>query len=152
MANARPTIRCLLDDLRSDLGNADQRSGLASGSLRGLGKVPLRTIDHPLLEKVTMLSDRPIAELHERRILAVTDYVWYRVKAGHFRGAVWIDKPGVPWLCAAGIRRDGDTSDFYADFERRCVSGSDVFLPSESDSKRLDWRWPMRMTRIANGR
>jgi len=137
VANARPTIRCLLDELRSDLGDADQRSALASSSLRGLGKVPLDTIDHPLLEKATMLSDRPLAELHQHRISAVTDYAWYRVKAGHFRGAVWIDKAGLPWLCAAGIRRDGDTSDFYADFERRCVSGSDVFLPAESDSKRL---------------
>jgi len=52
-----------------------------------------------ILEKATMLSGRSAADIHDKRISAVTDYAWYRVRSEHLRGAVWIDKSGVTWLC-----------------------------------------------------
>jgi Protein of unknown function (DUF3039) len=137
VAGARPTIRCLLAELRPEVRDPNQRSALASGNLRDLGKIPLNTIDHPLLEKAVTLVGCPPAELHKRRISAVRDQVWQRVKSENLRGAVWIDKAGMPWLCVAGIRKDGDVEDFYATFERKCVGGSDIFLPTETDQKRL---------------
>jgi hypothetical protein len=36
------------------------------------------------------------------------------VKVQRWRGAIWIDGEGGPWLVAAGHRQDGSPDDFYA--------------------------------------
>lgn len=138
MAKARPTLRCLLDELRPELRDPDQRSALASGKVSSLGPLPLEDIVHPLLEKATeMLVGRSATEIHDLLISSVTDNPWYKVKSGHrLRGAAFIDRNGQVWLCAAGLRRDGDKSDFYTTFERQCANGSAIFLPTDDDYKR----------------
>lgn len=139
MAKARPTIRCLLDELAGSAAlDVSVRSALASGSIADLGPLPLDDIEHPLLTKATeTLAGREPEEIRHLRISAVTDNAWYRVKAGQARSAAWIDDEGTPWLCAVGVRRDGDRDDFYAEFGRRCASGSSVFLPTEQDRHRV---------------
>jgi len=118
--------------------DAPTRSALASRNLADLGPTAMDTIDHPLLAKATeTISGRSAQDLHELKISAVTDNVWYKVKSGQARGAVWVDADGQPWLCAVGVRRDGDGDDFYADFGRRCVGGSSIFLPTEQDRARV---------------
>lgn len=136
MPNPRPTIRCLVDELSSEIEDQNQRSALVAGRLADIGPLPLDEIVHPLLRKAQMLDGRPAADLHGDAIASVSDNVFYKVKTGRHRGAVWIDGSGTLWLCAAGIRREGDPDDFYADFERKCIGGSDLFLPTESDRNR----------------
>jgi hypothetical protein len=135
VASARPTIRCLTDELCDGVEDPGQRSALVSG-LIGLARTPLDEIDHPLLKKAFELSQLSHVDLHEHQISSVADRVWYRVKVGRHRGAVWIDGDGTAWLCAAGYRRDGDPDDFYAQFERQCIAGSEIFLPDDRDEKR----------------
>jgi hypothetical protein len=97
---ARPTLRCLHDDLKVATPSAD---------------VPLDEIDHPLLAKTHEQFADP-ATPHER-IAAIDDQVFFKVKIQRWRGAVWTDQPSTDvrvWLVAAGWREDGATTDFYA--------------------------------------
>ena len=76
MALARPTIRCLLDELASGLTIAEQRAALLSGKLTDLGPISLSEIGHPLIVKAgELLHGRDPSELHEYKISAVTDHV-----------------------------------------------------------------------------
>lgn len=141
---ARPTIRCLMEELASSVEDPNQRSALASRRLKDLGPAPLDQIVHPLLVKATeQFVGRPLRELHGLKISSVTDHSWYRAKVGQWRGAVSIDADGQVWLCAAGLRRDGDTADFYTSFEQACETGSGPLLPTETDGRRL------RLERVA---
>ena len=100
MERARPTLRCLHEDLKLAAGSADK---------------PLDEIDHPLLDKTNEQFADP-ATPHER-IAAIDDEVLFKVKVQRWRGAVWIDDPGTDpriWLVAAGWREDGAATDFYA--------------------------------------
>lgn len=138
MSRVRPTIRCLLDELRDGLEAGPDRVALSSGHLADLGPRALSDLSHPLLDKASrVLEGRTPQELHNLEIAAVRDQTWYRIKVGQWRGAAWIDKNGIPWICAAGLRRDGDAADFYSWFEARCANGSEIFLPSGDDLKRL---------------
>ncbi|MFC7219747.1 hypothetical protein ACFQLX_16480 [Streptomyces polyrhachis] len=97
---ARPTLRCLREDLHLDPGLVD---------------CPLDELDHPLLAKVHEQFADP-ATAHER-IAAIDDQVLFKAKVQRWRGAVWTDAPGAEvrtWLVAAGRREDGSTTDFYA--------------------------------------
>jgi hypothetical protein len=81
---ARPTLRCLREDLALAIPRAD---------------TPLEEISHPLLAKATeCFADDQTP--HER-IAAIDDEVLFKVKAQRWRGAVWVDA-GIPWLVAAG--------------------------------------------------
>ena len=96
MERARPTLRCLVDDLKLPIPPADE---------------PLDEIDHSLLGKASEQfadSDTP----HER-IRAVDDQVLFKVKVQRWRGAVWTEET-LPWLVAAGWRESGSADDFYA--------------------------------------
>jgi hypothetical protein len=86
---ARPTLRCL----REDLGLAVPRVD-----------TPLEEATHPLLAKAAerFAGEQPPQE----RIAAVDDQVLFKVKVQRWRGAVWIDA-GVAWLVAAGSLLDG---------------------------------------------
>jgi hypothetical protein len=96
----RPTLRCLRDDLRMPTPPA---------------RVPLDSIDHPLLNKArARFTDT--ATPHER-IRSIDCVVLFKVKAGRWRGAVFEDAPAAEvrdWLVAAGVREDGSSDDFYA--------------------------------------
>jgi hypothetical protein len=99
MHSARPTLRCLDEDL-----------GLPLPSVAAA----LDEIDHPLLEKaVAQFSD---AETKHERIRSIDDAVLFKVKVQRWRGAIWLDAD-LPWLVAAGQREDGSSDDFYAALE-----------------------------------
>lgn len=94
---ARPTLRCLREDLGQAVPPADML----------LDEVP-----HPLLAKA---SERFADEgTQQERIASVDDQVLFKVKAQRWRGAVWMADDGVPWLVAAGQREEGSPDDFYA--------------------------------------
>lgn len=99
MRSARPTLRCLREDLGLPLPPAT---------------VPLDETDHPILVKTAEQFFDPDAK-HER-IRAIDDQVLFKVKAQRWRRAVWIDAD-LPWLVAAGVREDGSGTDFYARLE-----------------------------------
>lgn len=99
MRPARPTLRCLREDLSLQLPPVT---------------VPLDEIDHPILAKAgEQFAD---GDTKHERIRAVDDQVLFKVKVQRWRGAVWIDAD-LPWLVAAGRREDGSGNDFYADLE-----------------------------------
>jgi hypothetical protein len=92
---ARPTLRCLREDLALPVPRVDTL---------------LEEIGHPLLAKAAERfgDDRTPQE----RIAAIDDQVLFKVKVQRWRGAVWIDA-GVAWLVAAGQREEGAPDDFY---------------------------------------
>ena len=100
MERARPTLRCLHEDLKIATPPADE---------------PLDEIPPPLLAKTRQQFAG--SATHHERIAAIDDEVLFKVKIQRWRGAAWIDESSaeVPvWLVAAGWREDGATTDFYA--------------------------------------
>ena len=94
---ARPTVRCLRDDLKLPIPPIDK---------------PLDELDHMLVSKaVQQFGDAGSAR---ERIRAIDDQVLFKIKIQRWRGAVWVDEDDEnPWLIAAGLREDGSTDDFY---------------------------------------
>lgn len=98
----RPTLRCLREDLRQAIPRAN---------------TPLDEIEHPLLVKAAeQFTDD---DMPHERIAAIDDRVLFRVKVQRWRGAVWMDAEGGPWLVSAGHREDGSPDDFYASLATR---------------------------------
>jgi hypothetical protein len=93
----RPTLRCLQDDL----GIAVPPPG-----------TPLDELSHPLIERIQRQADDAPTE----KIASIDDTVLLKCKPGgsRWRGAVWQDQSQeLGWLVAAGMRTQGDRSDFY---------------------------------------
>jgi len=112
---ARPTLRCLIDDL-----------GL---ELPGL-HVDLGEIEHPVLEEVRRLT--PTSPQGQKRILAIDHPLVYRVRVSDYRGATWVDEEhGIIWLCAARRREEGSDEDAYSYFEDLHEQGN--LLPTRVD-------------------
>jgi hypothetical protein len=110
----RPTLRCL----REDLGQAVPRAD-----------TPLDEIEHPLLVKAAeQFADRTSHE----RIAAIDDRILFKVKVQRWRGAVWIDGEGGPWLVAAGQREDGSPEDFYASLAARAKAAKSKYNAANS--------------------
>ncbi len=97
--SARPTLRCLREDLRLALPPVNR---------------PLDEIDHPLIRKAAERFADP--DTPHERIRAIDDHVLFKVKVQRWRGAVWIEAD-LPWLVAGGQREDGSPDDFYAALE-----------------------------------
>lgn len=97
--SARPTLRCLREDL-----------GLALPPVNR----PLDEIEHPLIRKAAERFADP--DTPHERIRAIDDRVLFKVKAQRWRGAVWVEAD-LPWLVAGGQREDGSPDDFYAALE-----------------------------------
>ncbi len=94
---ARPTLRCMREDLALPLPHAD---------------IPLGEIAHPLLAKAAeRFADD---QTPQERIAAIDDQVLFKVKVQRWRGAVWLDDDEIAWLVAAGQREEGSPGDFYA--------------------------------------
>jgi hypothetical protein len=99
MRPARPTLRCLKEDLDLPVPPVTQ---------------PLEEVDHPLVGKaVEQFAD---ADAKHERIRAIDDQVLFKVKVQRWRGAVLVDAD-LPWLVAGGRREDGSGDDFYATLE-----------------------------------
>jgi hypothetical protein len=94
---ARPTLRCLREDLMQVVPPAD---------------TPLDEVPHPLLAKA---SERFADDGTPReRIASVDDQVLFKVKVQRWRGAVWMADDAIPRLVAAGQREEGSSDDFDA--------------------------------------
>lgn len=155
----RVTLRCLVNDLVSDWTNADHYRSVQSlrdlvtqclsGEVakstvsRHLRTLPrLNALSHPLLRHFSSYfgSDYDPSKLES--ISGLSDPHWWKQKTQQWRGAA-TDHSKVTsdsvWLCAAGIRRDGDISDFYKSFTRRVKnSGVDSYLPTDADDLLLE--------------
>jgi hypothetical protein len=115
---ARPTIRCLRDDLGIGLPTVD---------------VDLGSIEHPLMEEARRVA--PTAPQGQKRILAIDHPLVYRLRHGRWRGATWLEEDAARfWLLAGALRAAGSRQDAYAAFVALHEAGE--LLPSEDDQLR----------------
>jgi hypothetical protein len=157
---ARPTLRCLAEDLDGEgWTNASDRAAALGERLDPLRR--LHDLDHPTIRHAATLypGDSDI-EAERESISGLTNPFWWKLKISRYRGAVFIDDDGQAWLSATGIRREGERTDFYASFMAQVTAdGPDGFLPTEADYARLheeqaaaverDWRKRIAATAIA---
>ncbi|HEY1454902.1 MAG TPA: hypothetical protein VGG31_00280 [Candidatus Dormibacteraeota bacterium] len=114
---ARPTLRCLREDLGQAVPAAD---------------TPLDEVPHPLLAKA---SERFADDGAPRvRIASVDDQVLFKVKVQRWRGAVWVADDGIPWLVAAGQREEGSPDDFYAALAARGTAARSQYNAAHTPS------------------
>jgi hypothetical protein len=129
---------------------------------------PLYGVANALIEEAQRLPERYAAGGAER-IISLKDRVWFKVKTSRWRGAATrlpeADRPDASlqvrlapwWIGAAGYRRDGDPTDFYAALEADAnrSGGSDKWLPSDWDWKRLEleqaYAWEAQIRRVVRG-
>jgi len=112
---ARPTIRCLVDDLGLDLPDLD---------------VDLGEIDHPLLAEVRRRT--PTSPRSQKRILAIDPPLVYRARVSDYRGATWVDDTHrIVWLCASCRREEGSEADAYKYFQH--LHEQENLLPTDDD-------------------
>ncbi|GIG89451.1 hypothetical protein [Plantactinospora endophytica] len=126
MEGARPTLRCLQDDLQLPLPSLDE---------------PLDRVQHPLLGKASAQFAAP--DTPHERVRTLDDQVFFKVKIQRWRGAVWAEHV-TPWLVAAGRRESGSPDDFYAALaatartaRARYNAGHQAALPTDTYSAYL---------------
>ncbi|WP_024874887.1 DUF3039 domain-containing protein [Saccharomonospora piscinae] len=111
---ARPTLRTLQDDLTDGWESPHPQRALAKGEFENLH--PLADLPHPMIAKATAaFPDNPADDNHAGRIVSCTSLPLLEVKAGQWRGGVWIDAKGTCWLLIAGRAKGNheDRDDFY---------------------------------------
>jgi len=129
---ARPTLRCLTEDLGLDVP--------------GLG-VDLGEIDHPWLDELRRIAPR--SPQGQKRILAIAQPLVYRLRVSSARGATWVDEEhDIVWLCAAHRREQGSDDDAYAWFADLHANGQ--LLASEDDRLRDRAEAAIRLQRGLN--
>jgi len=117
--SARPTIRCLIEDLRIELPSLDES---------------LDDLDHPWLEELHRVADT--SPQGQKRIESIDYPLVYRLRVSDHRGATWVDEDrNVVWLCAVHKREEGSDDDAYEWFRGLHTSGD--LLPTEEDQDRL---------------
>lgn len=133
---ARPTLRCLRQDLTEDWNDTQQRGAL--------NDVPIALpsfdqLDHPVVRHAAgVFNGKPDTDAQREGITGLTNPMWLKLKTGRWRGAIWEDEDGQAWLCAAGLRREREATDFYAYFMGAVTGGGpDQFLPTDEDRRRL---------------
>jgi hypothetical protein len=115
---ARPTLRCLTEDLGLDVP--------------GLG-VDLGEADHPWLAELRRMAPR--SPQGQKRILSIAEPLVYRLRVSSARGATWVDEEhDVVWLCAVHRREQGSDDDAYVWFANLHANGR--LLPSADDRLR----------------
>ena len=116
---ARPTIRCLTQDLGIALPGLDVDLGT--------------DLDEPLLDELRRVA--PHSPAGQKRILSIDHPLLYRIRVSAHRGATWVDEDDeIVWLCAARRREDGSADDAYAWFADLHARGE--LLPSADDRLR----------------
>lgn len=132
----RPTIRCFQDDLGLFLPPVND---------------PLHEVAHPVIEKAQR-TPAEVASNSAERIKALSDWVWFKQRAGRYRSAITHlpDSHKVApgwWIGAAGQRSQGDADDFYSELQlaaERAAKGQEAatdssgLLPNALDAKRLE--------------
>lgn len=117
--SARPTIRCLIEDLGIDVPGLDES---------------LDDLDHPWLEELHRVADT--SPQGQKRIESIDHPLVFRLRISDHRGATWVDESrDVVWLCAVHKREDGSEDDAYEWFCGLHKSGD--LLPTEEDQDRL---------------
>jgi len=96
---ARPTIRCVIEDLGLELPGLDT----------DLGELD----DAWIAELRRIAATSPTGQ---KRILAIDHPLVYRLRVSSERGATWVDEDGVVWLCAVRRREEGSDDDAFAWF------------------------------------
>jgi hypothetical protein len=117
---ARPTIRCLTEDLDLELPRLD---------------VDLGELDHPWLDELRRTA--PTSPTGQKRVLAIAHPLIYRLRVSSSRGATWVDEEhSIVWLCAAGRREEGSDEDAFAWFADLHTRGA--LLPSSPGWRRRE--------------
>jgi hypothetical protein len=129
---ARPTLRCLTEDLGLDVP--------------GLG-VDLGDLDHSWLGELRRIA--PWSPQGQKRVLAISQPLVYRLRLSADRGVTWVDEErAIVWLCAVHRREEGSDDDAYAWFARLHASGQ--LLPSGDDQLRDRAEAAIRLQRGLN--
>lgn len=114
---ARPTIRCLLEDLGIKLPD--------------LG-TDLGALDDPWIAELRRIA--PQSPMGQKRIQSIAHPLVYRLRVSSERGATWVDEDGVVWLCAVRRREEGSDDDAFEWFAELHQDGQ--LLPTEDDRLR----------------
>lgn len=129
---ARPTLRCVREDLATDWDDVAQQRAILE---RVTVNCRMSELDHPVVRHATATWPVGTSLTARESISGLSDPPFWKLKTGRWRGAVYVDPAtGQAWLVAAGLRRAGDDSDFYATFMAQVQSGGiEVLLPSSDD-------------------
>jgi hypothetical protein len=114
---ARPTIRCLVEDLGIPLPEVS---------------VDLGKIDDPWIAELRRVA--PTSPTGQRRILSIAYPLVYRLRVSSERGATWVDDEDVVWLCAVRRREEGADDDAFVWFGELHSTGR--LLPTDDDRLR----------------
>lgn len=133
---ARPTLRCLREDLLDDWDDAGHARSVRQGDLDATPPFPL--LNHPVVRHLTATFSGGDGDVLRESISGLTDPMWWKLKTSRWRGAVYVDDDGQAWLCAAGLRREREATDFYKAFSAAIKAGGPArFLPNDEDRRRL---------------
>lgn len=137
---ARPTLRVLTEDLFADWDSPHPHRNLAQGRLDALH--PLSELGHPIITKAReSFGADPSLDNSVGPIASSTEIRLFEIKAGQWRGGVWIDdESGVCWLVVAGLAKGNhqDRDDFYQQVKRRNDEGTmRKWLPQKEDVRLL---------------
>lgn len=114
---ARPTIRCLIEDLGTELPDLS---------------VDLGELDDPWVAELRRVA--PTSPRGQKRILSIDHPLVYRLRVSSERGATWLDESGTLWLCAVRRREEGSEEDAFQWFAQ--LHHQDRLLPSDDDQLR----------------
>ena len=126
----RPTLRCLLEDLRDEVGPPELRAALATleadiADPAYVLPVPLAAAEHLVLDKANMLA---LDEAAPRKpIKSAADRGAIKVKTSDRRGFLWQDPSGAWWLLGTGVRRD-----YYEDIDEDTLA---ALAPTDADRR-----------------
>jgi hypothetical protein len=136
---ARPTLRVLREQLRTDWEDPSPLRSLDDGLLEDLH--PLSELPHPLIRKaVQTFGDDSSQDSPQGIIECTRPSTFYEIRMSQWRGAVWRDPAtGVHWLCAAGLAKGNhkDKDDFYIRLESDYARGESAFHPDADDLRLL---------------
>ena len=92
--------------------------------------VGLDDIEGAWLDELRRIA--PVSPQGQKRILGIVQPVVYRLRAGSFRGATWVEEgDGIVWLCAVHRREQDSDDDAYAWFADLHAKGR--LLTSQDD-------------------
>jgi hypothetical protein len=125
---ARPTLRCLREDLAGLLDGQAKADAETVGKKDGL---PASAVDHPVLQKARAAFPLSGAPSVKRETLSSgRGHPWWKLKVAEWRGAAHEDpETGQVWVCAVGLKRDFYT--WFSDVIAR--KGHSYLLPTDED-------------------